>query len=269
MRSFKLRLHLVGLLLREVTVLHRVVELRLRVAHDRVDDLVHVDALRLGDVGDRLAVAELGHELVGGDAERLGRGVDLVPADAEASMPEAECRRRLSGSGLLTMSSMSDFATAAIASITVCTSTSCSFGDVGDRRLAVTELGHQILGREAERLRARVEHVTAGPERTDVAVEPAFPPVRALAFGVVGVVVVVDVERLRARRPGTPMSAPATAPPATAATSAVPATNRRPIMRAPSSVSECSVQDRPPAWQGLATALANSAAFSFLRLVTA
>src|SRR5579859_3787929 len=86
-------LQLGRLILREVTVLDRSVDLRLRVAHDRVDDLAHVDALGFRDIGDRPAIAQIVHQLIGSDAQRLGGGAERVVLHAaEGTETEADTR---------------------------------------------------------------------------------------------------------------------------------------------------------------------------------
>ncbi len=56
-----------------------------RLGHEGIHDVLDVDALGLGHLGDGLAVLELGAELLLADAERLGgRGQGLAPA-AEAA----------------------------------------------------------------------------------------------------------------------------------------------------------------------------------------
>src|SRR5581483_2732913 len=66
---------------------HLGVEVGLELGHQRVDDLVHVHALGLGHVGQALPALEVGAELVGGDAEDLGGGVEVT--GAAGAPPEA------------------------------------------------------------------------------------------------------------------------------------------------------------------------------------
>ena len=57
--------------------------MRGRVGDHGVDHLLHVDALGLGDLGDRrVAVLELGAEVVRAQVQRLGGGVEVRPVPA-------------------------------------------------------------------------------------------------------------------------------------------------------------------------------------------
>ena len=78
----------VGLALGELLVAHRLVELGLLGGHDRVLEPLDVLVLRLGDVGQRLAVAQLGPQGALVEAQVLGRGGG-VRAEAE---PDARGR---------------------------------------------------------------------------------------------------------------------------------------------------------------------------------
>ena len=68
----------VGLALRELLVGHGLVEVGLGGVEDRRLQAREVLALRLGDVGQRLAVAQLGAQVALAEAEVLGRGGELV-----------------------------------------------------------------------------------------------------------------------------------------------------------------------------------------------
>src|SRR5581483_578722 len=64
---------------------------------DRVDDLLRVDTLRLGDLGDRLPVAEVGPQLLHVDVDRVGR--DLQDGVAERPAEAGTVRARRAGRG--------------------------------------------------------------------------------------------------------------------------------------------------------------------------
>jgi hypothetical protein len=69
------------------------VEALLAGGDQRIDQLLLVDALGLGDLGEALAVLELGAELLGGEAQRLGGDLEADAASAPASIGLARCGR--------------------------------------------------------------------------------------------------------------------------------------------------------------------------------
>src|SRR3954468_10969440 len=81
----------VGLRLRELLVAHRRVEVGLLRGEDRLLEAVEVLALRLGDVGQRLAVLELVAQGALAQPQVLGGGVEVVraeqPGDARTARP--------------------------------------------------------------------------------------------------------------------------------------------------------------------------------------
>src|SRR5215207_2559761 len=70
----EIRLPLVGLVGGEITVLDLLVDVRGRVGHHGVDHGLHIDALFLCDLGDRLVALELRSQLVDAEVQRPGAG---------------------------------------------------------------------------------------------------------------------------------------------------------------------------------------------------
>src|SRR3954462_3421428 len=80
--------HVVGLALGDLLVAHRLVEPGLLRGHDRVLESLGVLALRLGDVGQGLPIAQLGAQRALAEPEVLG-GRRAVRAEAEADFRAA------------------------------------------------------------------------------------------------------------------------------------------------------------------------------------
>ena len=120
----QLRLRVVGLLLRDLPRVLRLVDAGIARGDHRVDDLVEVDALVLRNVGDGLAAAQLGDQLLGVISSAFATASRSMPA---APFPTAPRPRSCVRSGLFTKSSMRCRSAAAIALMTVSISTFCCF----------------------------------------------------------------------------------------------------------------------------------------------
>ena len=230
-------LELVGLRRLEVAVGHRLVDRGRRVTDERVDHRVEVEVLAFAisaivwplprSVFNSAVVmpSALATESSSDASSRPRPSARPRPGRAEGPAPgrqalsgtaERELRPRL-------VDDVADrlWSAFVIAVMTVLMGDALLLGDIGDRGLAVAELGQQLLRREVQRLGGRVDEGRAGPGW------PGFAgAVAAIAVALLGNCCAPD-------RPGTPMIAPPTPPAATAVTTAMPVTNRLRIMLCP------------------------------------